>query len=452
MTTVFNFLNVNIWTIIVLLVPMFYFIYYRKYRIFIYDQPKKVTKGKIIRGKCPPSYPNGWFWLADSCNLARGDVKFINHCGRDVVLFRGYNGKPYVLEAYCAHMGGNLGVGGRVRDNNCIECPFHGWIYDGETGACVFSDDENRIIRRVDTFEYVDVERCTPCSSTNSKSTEYLQKIAENQEIKLKKYECRELNGSIFAWYHADETLRHKPLFELFDIKDEISRNNMEVRGESINYVNCHVQEIPENGSDVRHFDFLHESILDSISFLKFKWTALAERASTPNLREIMSHSNPQAHAYKTHLFDKYLTEDNRRYINVIYLDCSLRIFNKYEMFLFNATGFQIGPSIVYLFLWSPYFKLTFFHTLTPLEKFHQRVVHRIATSKWMPYWLSAAMLMGEVKQLYADMKIWNKKIFTEKLNYNPKSYADKCLHSYRNWYAQFYEGCYEREAKSLSW
>jgi hypothetical protein len=76
------------------------------------------------------------------------------------------------------------------------------------------------------------------------------------------------MNGSIFAWYHADEQLRDKPLYELFNIEDEINRNNMEgknkikdavnlfqgrliqllVRGESINYVNCHVQEIPENG------------------------------------------------------------------------------------------------------------------------------------------------------------------------------------------------------------
>jgi phenylpropionate dioxygenase-like ring-hydroxylating dioxygenase large terminal subunit len=125
-------------------------------------------------------------------------------------------------------MGGNLGVGGKVRNTNCIECPFHGWIYNGETGASILSDGENKISRKVDRFEYIDVERCTPCTSNNQKSSEYLQKIAENQEIKLKKYECREMNGSIFVWYHADEQLRNKPIYELFDIKDEINRNNME--------------------------------------------------------------------------------------------------------------------------------------------------------------------------------------------------------------------------------
>ena len=165
-----------------------------------------------------------------------------------------------------------------------------------------------------------------------------------------------------------------------------------------------------------------------------------------------MAHSHPKVHAYKMHLFDKFLTNDNLRYINIMSLDCSLRFFHKHETFLFNATGFQLGPSIVYLFLWSPYFKLIFFHILTPLEKFHQRVVHRIIVSKWIPYWLSALMLVGEVKQLYSDMKIWNHKIFKEKINFNIKHYADKCLHSYRNWYAQFYDGCYERETNSLLW
>ena len=192
--------------------------------------------------------------------------------------------------------------------------------------------------------------------------------------------------------------------------------------------------------------------MLDSISFIKFKWSLQAERATTPNLRDIMAHPHPQAHAYKMHLFDTYLTDENLRYVNVMSLNCSVRFFDRYDLFLFNTTGFQLGPSVVYLFIWSPYFKLTFFHTLTPLETFHQRVVHRIIASSWMPYWLSALMLMGEVKQLYSDMKIWNHKTFSEKISYNTKSYADQCLHSYRNWYAQFYDGCYERETKSLDW
>lgn len=54
-----------------------------------------------------------------------------------MVLFRAKDGKPHALHAYCAHMGANLGMGGKVVNNQCIQCPFHGWLYDGETGACV---------------------------------------------------------------------------------------------------------------------------------------------------------------------------------------------------------------------------------------------------------------------------------------------------------------------------
>jgi hypothetical protein len=78
--------------------------------------------------------------------------------------------------------------------------------------------------------------------------------------------------------------------------------------------------------------------------------------------------------------------------------------------------------------------------------------MHRIFSTKPIPYWISAIMLLGEVKQIFSDMSIWNNKIFGAQLNYNMKNDADKSLHSWRNWYAQFYEGCYDYESKSLSW
>lgn len=53
-----------------------------------------------------------------------------------MVVFRGQDGKAYVMDAYCPHLGANLAVGGRVV-GNCIECPFHGWQFRGEDGRCV---------------------------------------------------------------------------------------------------------------------------------------------------------------------------------------------------------------------------------------------------------------------------------------------------------------------------
>ena len=173
-------------------------------------------------------FRQGWYWIINSCDLKPGDVKAISYCGRNVVLFRGKNGKPYVLDAYCAHMGAHLGIGGKVRFNNCIECPFHGWAFDGETGQCVLSTGESKTYRKADCFEYLDIERCIPKEDLQNAEKVYLTKTNEQQDVRLKNYLCREINGSILVWYHSDDKLRLKPLFEPFDIADEIKVNKME--------------------------------------------------------------------------------------------------------------------------------------------------------------------------------------------------------------------------------
>ncbi len=53
-----------------------------------------------------------------------------------MAVFRGHNGEAYVVDAYCPHLGANLAVGGRVV-GSCIECPFHGWQFQGSDGKCV---------------------------------------------------------------------------------------------------------------------------------------------------------------------------------------------------------------------------------------------------------------------------------------------------------------------------
>lgn len=56
--------------------------------------------------------------------------------GEQVAVFRAQTGKAHVVDAYCPHLGANLAVGGRVL-GDCIECPFHGWKFQGSDGKCV---------------------------------------------------------------------------------------------------------------------------------------------------------------------------------------------------------------------------------------------------------------------------------------------------------------------------
>ena len=54
--------------------------------------------------------------------------------GLPMVLFRGKDGQPAALLDRCAHRNMALS-GGRVAEDGCIECPYHGWRY-GAAGEC----------------------------------------------------------------------------------------------------------------------------------------------------------------------------------------------------------------------------------------------------------------------------------------------------------------------------
>ncbi len=94
--------------------------------------PKKKNIGKPI-----PPYPNGWYIVCESNNVKPGETRAIDQSGHNIALFRGTNGKLYALHAYCAHLGANMGENGRVVKDKCLQCHFHGWLYDGDNGFCV---------------------------------------------------------------------------------------------------------------------------------------------------------------------------------------------------------------------------------------------------------------------------------------------------------------------------
>ena len=56
--------------------------------------------------------------------------------GEHFAVFRSENGEINVLDAMCPHLGANIAIGGVVK-GDCIQCPFHGWIFSGPTGKCV---------------------------------------------------------------------------------------------------------------------------------------------------------------------------------------------------------------------------------------------------------------------------------------------------------------------------
>lgn len=81
-----------------------------------------------------PPFPNGWYALALSRELRRGDVRPMAFAGREIVLFRTASGVAAALDAYCPHLGAHMGYGGSVCGES-LRCPFHGFRFD-RTGAC----------------------------------------------------------------------------------------------------------------------------------------------------------------------------------------------------------------------------------------------------------------------------------------------------------------------------
>jgi len=126
-----------------------------------------------------PPYPNGWFRVAYSDDLAPGDVRPLHFLGRDLVLFRDEEGSAHVLDAFCPHLGAHLGYGGRVEGTG-IRCPFHAWLWDGE-GTC--------------------------------RDIPYAAKIPAR--AKLEAWTSREKNGLIVVWHHAQKA---PPSYELPDL------------------------------------------------------------------------------------------------------------------------------------------------------------------------------------------------------------------------------------------
>jgi phenylpropionate dioxygenase-like ring-hydroxylating dioxygenase large terminal subunit len=78
-------------------------------------------------------YINFWYPTLPSRDLAHKPVRvrILNH---DLVVFRDSAGTAHTLSDTCVHRGGSL-AGGKVLKDNCIQCPYHGWRYNGD-GIC----------------------------------------------------------------------------------------------------------------------------------------------------------------------------------------------------------------------------------------------------------------------------------------------------------------------------
>ncbi|AVH71622.1 aromatic ring-hydroxylating oxygenase subunit alpha [Nostoc sp. 'Lobaria pulmonaria (5183) cyanobiont'] len=75
----------------------------------------------------------GWYIACPSHEIPKKTAKSVEVCGQKIAIFRGEDEQVRALDAYCPHLGTDLGIG-KV-DGNWIRCTFHHWAFD-ETGLC----------------------------------------------------------------------------------------------------------------------------------------------------------------------------------------------------------------------------------------------------------------------------------------------------------------------------
>jgi nitrite reductase/ring-hydroxylating ferredoxin subunit len=162
-----------------------------------------------------PPFPNGWYAFGMSDEIPPGKLLARRFMGQEVLVFRTGSGAAYALDAYCPHLGAHLGYGGKVQ-GEVIQCPFHGFQYDG-TGACV--------------------------------RTGYDSPIPPN--VKLRTCPLYEQNGFLLVYHHAnceapawtvpavDTEGWTRLVYKTFLLRD-------------------HPQETTENSVDVGHFAYVH--------------------------------------------------------------------------------------------------------------------------------------------------------------------------------------------------
>lgn len=202
-------------------------------------------------GRYPfPAYPNGWFRVAYSKELAVGEVVALRYLGRDLVLYRDEEGDAHVMDAFCPHLGAHLGVGGRV-EGRALRCPFHHWLWDAD-GSC--------------------------------REIPYARRIPPNARIRT--WPVEEKNGIVFLWHHdRDEA----PGYEMPDLPQvggadwtplEIRRWKVRARWLDMN----------ENAVDRVHFRYVHgtDNIPESETELEGHVLRVRNRVKFPTPRGVV--------------------------------------------------------------------------------------------------------------------------------------------------------------------
>lgn len=355
------------------------------------------------RSEYPPPYPNGWYQLCFSHELKRGETKHVEACGLHLALWRSdVDGTPVAVDAFCPHLGANLGVGGEVvTGTSSIRCPFHSWEFDGKTGRCT------------------NIPYSAACQAASGKAED--AKRSGSNGVKLQ-YEARggkragggggggksggaaeakgddssggrkvpgipsgahttaftvmERNSMILVWYDAEG---REPTWELRPVP-EIDGGAYRFDGMCDHRVTAHIQELPENGADVNHLPALHEPFIVRWlqPLLKHDWSMAWE--ASKDVKHVAIGK-----------LDQRVTATLPRWLG----GASFTVpFTKIKVVIE-----QEGPGIVTLSFNTPFGRAIIIETVTPVAPLLQRTTHIVFGQPIMPRAFAKQVLRGLIVQ-----------------------------------------------------
>lgn len=356
-----------------------------------------LTRVKLHKqfGDLPPIYPNGWFHLFESAQIQKGDVRRMDVLGLNLVAFRGQNGQVYVLDAYCPHLGANLGHGGVVR-GDCIECPFHQWQFRGEDGECT----------------HVPYDK-------------------PPKGAKIHSYTATEVNGAIWLWFDSED---REPFWHMLPV-DDIQNGNFRQIGYTSHYFTGHVQEIAENSADETHFGLLHYPLVYS------------DQPWTPNLLKWLS--KYWAHDFKV----RWSKDPTANHISHMDMSHDFRMFGNVSFFT-KLDADVIGPGSIYFHHNGPFgARGVFVYSFTPTGPMEVKFTRSFWLDRRLPILLGKFLMACEITQLERDVMVWHNKTY---LRHPMLVKNDGPIKQFRNWYQQFYSEhspkfTFKNE-KSLDW
>ena len=328
----------------------------------------------------PHPYPAGWYRLVSSSALRRGEIRYLECLGGEVVVWREEQSDDvHVMDAFCPHLGTNLALG-RVR-GDCIECPFHLWQFTGEG--------------RVGHIPYSD---------------------SPPKRVLARTYPVQEVHGQVFFYHRGDgsgDEAEPGPPYDVPRIA-EVDEGRFVYRGQhNAGRVGMHIIEIAENAADTAHFQPLHGQF-------RVPWTQIA----LPGVE--IDHSV------------EWMLDEERPWVMHLFDRAALKFFGRrVERTRTQAEVSFWGPGSVMTFRFKipDQGEIVLYQTHLPVSPLEQQVDFRWFADRKLPRLLVWYVVGSWISQWASDIEIWEHKVYRSR----PMLCRDDGpVHAMRRWYRQF--------------